>query len=324
MNSNLKSAMIDVPVLLIFFTRPDTFKKVFDKVKEVRPAQLFLACDGPREGHPQDEKLINDCKKIAENIDWNCEVYRDYSNKNMGCGLRPQAAITWAFEKVDRLVILEDDCVPHESFFPYMEELLEKYKDDERIGMISGLNHFRYWDCGDYSYCFTKTGAIWGWGTWKRVWEKYDYSITGINSKYVQRLLERQITLKRARKRMITKWIETFARLQNGENISYWDSQFGYLKRTQSYMSIVPKINLIHNIGVGNGSTHAQVNIDSCWKTGMLHFMPTEPIDYPLKHPDFVMIDADYDDKVDATWGFPNPIAYNVKRGIRLLNRIRK
>ena len=324
MNDNLKPALLNVPVLLIFFTRPDTFKEVFSKVKEARPAQLFLACDGPRNNHSQDIELIEKCKKIAEDIDWDCEVHHNYANENMGCGMRPQTAITWAFETVDRLVVLEDDCVPHESFFPFMEELLEKYKDDERIGMVSGFNHFKEWDCGGYSYCFTKTGAIWGWGTWKRVWEKYDYSLSEVQSAYVQRLLKGQFTFKRAHKMMSRKWLNTFQQIKRGENISYWDSQFGYLKRAQSYLSIVPRVNLICNIGIGSNSTHAQISIKSNWKKGMLHFMPTESIETPLIHPRFIMVDVDYDNKEYAIWGAPNPITHNFKRAIRLLKRIMK
>ncbi len=322
MTNDLKPVGIDLPVLLIFFTRPDTFKEVFRKVKEARPSKLFLACDGARADHPEDAQRIEECKKIAEDIDWECEVYKNYSESNMGCGMRPQSAITWAFETVDRLVILEDDCVPHDSFFPYMAELLERYKNDERICMVSGLNHMKEWDCGGYSYCFTKTGAIWGWGTWKRVWDKYDYFVSGIQSEYIQRLLMEQITYKRARKPMIARFLKTAQRLQQGEKISYWDFQFGYLKRTQSYLSIVPRVNLIQNIGVGNYSSHAQFDCDGIWKKGMLHFMPTESIDIPLKHPNFVMADVKYDNAVDAKYAYPHPLKRFYGRVKRVLRRI--
>ncbi len=320
----MKNYKTDVPVLLIFFTRPDTFEKVFEAVKKARPSKLFLACDGPRENRPDDIEKIEECKRIASNVDWECEVHTNYSDVNLGCGVRPQSAISWALSIVDRIVILEDDCIPDETFFPYMAELLEKYKDDERIGMVSGLNHLRTWNCDKYSYCFTKTAAIWGWGTWARVWKDYDYTVASLDSPYVQNLIKKQITFNRAKDAKVKLWLKTTERVKNGENISYWDSQFGYLKMYKGYLSIVPRTNLIHNIGVGESSTHANSNISSKWQKGMLHFIPTEPIESPLIHPDFVMCDTEYDDTVDKIWGYPNPILKQFGRVKRLLKRIFK
>lgn len=322
MNNDLKPSLVNVPVLLIFFTRPDTFKEVFAKVKEARPSQLFLACDGPRHDHPRDIELINECKKIAEDIDWDCEVYQNYAEDNMGCGMRPQTAITWAFEKVDRLVILEDDCVPHKSFFPYMEELLGKYKDDERIGLICGFNHFLDWDCGEYSYFYTKVGPLAGaWGTWKRIWDMYDYKLKDIENPLLQRLIYNDITYKRAKRKKVTLFKNTANKLKNNINISYWDVQFGYLKSIQSLLSIVPKFSLASNIGLGIGSTHAKNAKNSM---PSIFFAEEKTLDFPLKHPSFMICDHEYDNKVDATWGYPNPIIHNFKRAIRLLKRIMK
>lgn len=316
-------AKFDLAVLLIFFTRPDTFEKVFAAVKEARPSKLFLACDGPRDGRADDVERIAACKKIAEDIDWECEVYTDYAEKNMGCGMRPQTAITWALSIVDRIVVLEDDCVPEPTFFPYMAELLEKYKDDERIGMVSGLNHFVNWDCGTNSYCFVNNGAIWGWGTWARVWKEYDYTLASLKDPYVQRLMSGEIVCKRAKEKKVQHFMKTVHRLESGENISYWDTQFGYLRIFKRYLSIVPHTNLIHNIGLGADSTHAKTGASSAkWQKGMLHYMPISPIELPLKHPEFIMCDHAYDIKTDVTWGYPHPLVRNFKRGIRLLRRM--
>lgn len=293
---------VDVPVLLIFFTRDDTFAKVFEKVREAKPSKLFLACDGPRENRPDDIEKIAKCKEIASNIDWECEVYTNYSDVNLGCGVRPQSAIAWALSIADRLVILEDDCIPELCFFDYMAELLEKYKNDERIGMISGLNHLKDWDCGEYDYCFTKNGAIWGWGTWKRVWDKYDYTISLFNNEYARKQLINSFRNKNAAKFRESTWVETNKRLKNGENISYWDVQFGFLKHINSYLAIVPKNNLICNIGVGADSSHAIGLSQTEWKKGMLHFIPTAKIEQPLKHPPFVLQDVEYDRLVDKYW----------------------
>lgn len=290
----MKKSLIDLPVLMIFFTRPNTLEKVFEKVKEARPSKLFLACDGAREGNLRDIDAIEKCKKIVENIDWECEVHKHYSEVNLGCGKGPQTAISWAFEYTDRLVILEDDCVPDITFFPYMAELLEKYKDDERIGMISGLNHLKEWDCGGNSYCFTKTGATCGWGTWKRVWKDYDYYLSDINDKYIQNLLLNDIRPKKIAKIRISEW-ERANRETTTKSVRYWDFQFGFLKYSHSYLAIVPKHNLICNIGVGIGSTHTENNKKEQWKKGKILFMPTAMMDIPLVHPKYIACDRNYD-----------------------------
>ena len=314
-----KKSLIDLPVLLIFFNRPDTFEKVFEQVKIARPSKLFLACDGARENNKDDIVRIEECKRIASQVDWECDVYTNYSEENLGCGVKPFSAIKWALEIVDRIVILEDDCVPEQSFFPYMAELLEKYKDDERIGMVSGLNHFAKWDCGKYSYCFTRIGAIWGWGTWRRVWDDYDFTLSTLQDPYIQKLIYNDITFKRAKQLKIDNWLKTTNRVLNGEKISYWDVQFGYLKFYKGYLTIVPKVNLIHNIGVGEYSTHASTAIQKKWRKGMLHFIPLNKMDSKIHHPDFVICDHAYDDAVDSTFGFPN---FFLKWYRKIINRI--
>ena len=133
---------VDIPVYLNFFCRPDTFQYVFNAVREARPSMLFLSCDGARENRKDDEQNIKKCQEIAEQIDWECTVYKNYSEKNLGCGMRMYTGISWAFEYVDRLIILEDDCVPSQDCFIFFEELLEKYLNDERINMICGMNNW--------------------------------------------------------------------------------------------------------------------------------------------------------------------------------------
>ena len=287
---------IDLPVLLIFFARPNTLSLVFDKVKKARPSKLFLACDGARAGNKRDVEAIEKCKKIVNNIDWECEVYTNYSTENLGCGRGPSSAISWAFEYTDKLLILEDDCVPDDTLFPFMVEMLDKYKNDDRVGIISGFNHFKDWDCGEYSYCFTKTGATLGWGTWKRVWKNYDYTIMTIDDTYCVKLLSNLIKNKHMKKSRIGSWKK--ASVETCEKkVNYWDIQFGFLKYTQSYLCIVPKGNLIYNIGVGEGSTHTEKDKESLWKLGKILFMPTVSMQFPIKHPNYMICDNKYDEQ---------------------------
>ena len=300
----MNKANYDLSVLMIFFTRPDTLKQVFAQVKRARPARLFLACDGPREGNTGDVLRMEECKAIVSDIDWECEVHTHYSDVNLGCGRGPCEAITWAFQHTDKLVILEDDCVPHDSFFPYMQQMLDKYENDDRVGMISGLNHFKNWDCGGNSYCFTNSAAIWGWGTWKRVWDQYDYYIEKIHDPYCRELLIKNSVNHRVAAGRMKCWDNT-AREAKIKKIQLWDAQFGFLLFAHSYYGIVPKCNLICNIGAGAGSTHAQKVQAMKWKPGKVLFMPTEQMDFPLKHPEYVVCDRFYDEKYFNTMAFP-------------------
>ena len=282
-----------VPVALIFFNRPDTFEKVFERVREAKPKKLYLIQDGPR--NDNDIPKIMECRKIAESIDWKCEIIKDYSEVNLGCGVRPQSGITSALKNEESIIILEDDCVPANSFFPYCEEMLEKYKDDERICYISGLNHFEKWDCGESDYFFTKTGAIWGWATWKRAWDRYDYYMNDIDDERVLSLVQNQITNKHSAKVRVESWKKAKKSLDNGEKLSYWDTQWGFAQFTQNMLAIVPRANQISNIGAGADSTHTQ-NITSAKyiKYKNVFSIPTYEFSFPLKHPPFCVCDRDY------------------------------
>ena len=288
----------ETPVLLIFFNRPDTFSKVFEKVRKAKPRTLILAQDGPRGDY--DISAIKKCREIAENIDWECEVIRDYSDVNLGCGVRPQSAITNVLDKFEEVIILEDDCIPSDSFFPYCEEMLERYKSDERICYISGLNHFEKWECGGNDYFFTKSGSIWGWATWRRAWNKYyDYYVSGVSSNYNLKLLETQIPNKYVFKSRKSAWLRANNSFTSGEKLSYWDMQWGFVKYSQNMLVIVPAKNLIHNVGVGTSSTHAQNLRNTTFvKYKNFVFIPTYEIEFPLIHPSTCICDTRYDNLV--------------------------
>lgn len=153
-------------VLMIFINRPETFEKLFERVREAKPYNLILAQDVAKNGN--EHNGMDACRKITERIDWDCEVIWDSSETNLGCGVRPYSAISNALKEFESVIILEDDCIPAVSFFRYCDELLERYQDDDRVAYISGLNHFETWDCGQSDYFFTRAGAIWGWATWRK------------------------------------------------------------------------------------------------------------------------------------------------------------
>ena len=279
-------------VTMIFFNRPDTLQLVFDKVRQAQPPKLFLVQDGPREGNEKDARGVEACRKIVENVDWDCEVFRNYSDVNLGCGVRPMSGITWALSQVDSTIILEDDCVPDPTFFAYCDEMLERYAQDERIAYISGLNHFEEWDFGGSSYGFARGGAIWGWATWKRAWDRYDYAVKDIADPYI----EKQLTcLFAEEKGKIAAWKKARDLVASDTKISYWDVQWGFVKHTQNQMVIVPKYNLICNIGVGADSTHAATVSRNHRKYRDYNNMPVRALEFPLVHPTHRLCDMEYD-----------------------------
>ena len=184
-NSNVEIA----PVALIFFNRPETFQKVFDEVKKVKPSKLFLIKDGPRNENTEDIGKIAKCMEIVDKIDWKCEVRKNYSAENLGCGRRPYTGIDWVFSQVDHAIILEDDCVPSESFFYFCSEMLERYSLDERIFLITGCNlELETKNCNE-SYFFGYSGTNWGWASWRRCWENMDYNMEFTNDQSTVKLL---------------------------------------------------------------------------------------------------------------------------------------
>lgn len=279
-------------VTLIFFNRPDTLFRVFEKIKLAKPPVLFLIQDGARKGNLVDEQGIKACQQIVEDIDWDCKVYKNYSETNLGCGVRPQSGITWVLSQVDRTIILEDDCVPDMSFFDYCDELLEKYQYDDRIAYICGMNHFEEWDFGNSSYGFTKGGGIGGWATWQRAWKRYDYSVGAIHDQYVESLMRENFIGIANR---ISLWKRTNKLVSQNTKISYWDVQWGFVKYSQNQLAIVPKYNLISHIGIGDMSTHATTGSLNHKKYKDFNNMPVRPLEFPLLHPQHMLCDVKYD-----------------------------
>jgi hypothetical protein len=286
---------IDVPVYLNFFNRPETFKLVFDAIREAKPSKLFLACDGPRIGREDDKINVEKCKEIAENIDWECEVHKNYSKINLGCGMRMNTGISWAFEFVDRVLIFEDDCVPSQDFFPFCEELLEKYKNDDRIHMINAMNHLIKYEETPYSYFFGP-GCCWGWATWKRAWRQMNFKMTFLEDIYSMKCVERKYPFY---KNAYSEGMEKLSVLNSKKRLSSWTYQSGMASALYSQMAIVPSVNMITNIGLTADSTHAVNNLKKLSKKTQSYFnAPLIPMQFPLNHPTYIVEDWNYYDLV--------------------------
>lgn len=291
---------INVPVAIIFFNRPAPLRKCFEAVREAKPTKLFLVQDGPRKSNQTDLRNVEECRKIVENVDWDCEVVRIYSEENLGCGKRIYTGIKEVFNHVDRVVILEDDIVASKDFFYFASEMLEKYKDDERIIDIAGMNHCGVNTSCPYSYFFSEIGSCWGWATWKRSWDLMEYNFDFINDEYaVNCFMKSYYRSKKMRKNMIKESKKRREILKNGGRLTAWTHQFMMAGYFQSTLSIVPKMNLVSNIGLTEDSGHATSSIKKIPKgLQRVFFMKTYHLDNPLIHPKYVIEDNVYSKKV--------------------------
>ncbi len=244
--------LYNTPILFLVFNRPETTIKVFEEIRKIRPKQLFIAADGYRPDKVGEETLCKEVKSIVSNIDWNCEVHRLFRNENLGCGKAVSSAISWFFENVEEGIILEDDCLPNQSFFNFCQELLIKYRNVEDIMMISGNNFLNnHIVKNNYeSYYFSKYAFIWGWASWRRSWKEYDINIVKENEK-----INKNLKNKKEQK----YWLNIFDLVSN-KKIDTWDYQWVYTIFKMNRLTIVPNINLVSNIGFGNNSTHTLIS----------------------------------------------------------------
>ncbi len=286
------ASLMDVPVLLIIFNKPDTTAKVFQAIARARPTKLFIAADGPRVGKAGEAETCAAARAVVQDIDWPCEVKLKFSDVNLGCGRNPASAITWVFEHVDRAVILEDDCVPHETFFRFCSELLERYLNNPQIMHIAGNN----WQMGKrrsrHSYFFSSHNLCnGGWATWRRAWAQYDPLMTEWpmlrESNLLQQIVKHPVVVAHMR--------EMFDQVHAAAgNIGVWDYQWTLLLWARGGLSILPASTLISNIGFGHpNATHTCSAIDShALLTGSLKM---KRMKFPMSHPTDIarLIDAD-------------------------------
>jgi hypothetical protein len=253
MNSKLsKNGIFDIPVLFLVFNRLDTAKQVFEAIRKAAPQKLYIASDGPRSNcDGEDEKVKIVKEYVLKSIDWNCEVKTLFREKNLGCGKAVSSAITWFFENEEMGIILEDDCLPSESFFPYCKELLEMYKDDARIYGIGGFNLLTETK-SPCSYCFSQLSYNWGWASWKRAWKYFNFNIANLNS------FIKQKKIKRIFKRYCDRyyWLDIFKKMEKYEGNDIWDYQWTYTIFNNDGITIFPAKNQVTNIGFGADATH--------------------------------------------------------------------
>lgn len=284
---------LDVAVLCIFFARPEQFAKSFERVREIRPRVLLLWQDGPRSGRQDDVENIEKCRKIAENIDWECEVHRNYHERNIGCDPSTFMSHKWAFSIVDKCIILEDDIVPSKSFFFFCKELLDKYEADERIDRICGQTLFGGIEDKRYSYFFSRSGSSWGWASWRRVAEKWDEKYEFLKDPYYLDLAEKRFGHRRFKKSVKN------ARLGASEGKAYWEHIIGFETTLNSRLVIYPSVNMIENVGASANATHAVGSVDELPADVRAMFnTKAQELEFPLRHPPYVIEDYHYFEKI--------------------------
>jgi hypothetical protein len=310
------------PVALFFFNRPRHLERVFARVREVKPAHLMLVCDGPRRDVAGEADAVQACRDVVERIDWPCEVTRLYAEENMGCRDRIASGIRATFDRYESAIFLEDDCLPKPSFFGYCDELLQRYEADDAVAFISGTRFIRLpKPIDDASYQFCRMPLVWGWASWRSAWEGYDALMPSwpnheqaIRHKlmHATRSLDESIAL-----RVTNSVVSAFTNCYR-QTLNTWDHPLAYHLMMQDRRCIIPRDNLVTNIGFGPLSTHSgriptQVSLTA------------SDIARPLTHPAESEIDPHLD---AAVWKncFLNPmlgepvlqrIAHRVKRAVQ-------
>lgn len=262
------------PVALILFNRPETTRRVFAEIARARPSRLLAVADGPRPDRPGEAERCAEARAVLGAVDWPCEVSTHFSDVNLGCRRRLSSGIDWIFAQAPEAIILEDDCLPHPTFFRFCEELLARYRDDRRVSQIDGVNFQDGFRPNADSYYFSKYSHVWGWASWRDRWRSfYDPDLThwpairdaGRTADLVGGAAEADY------------WREIFDRVHRGE-IDTWDYQWTFACMRAGSRAVIPAVNLVCNIGFGAGATHTH-------DRNPLAELPVEAMEFPLRHP---------------------------------------
>lgn len=286
-NARVISHPFNVPVALFLFNRPKELKAVFDAIAKIKPSTLFIIADGPRAGNIDDPQLCAKARSIVEQVDWPCDVHRQYSETNQGCRSAIPNGLDWVFSHVEKCIILEDDCVPNESFFYYCEELLNLYCDNPSIMTIGGHRYDGPDEFSSESYFFSKYPSTWGWATWRRAWKHFDLELTQWpelkNTDWLSKIL--------GNKNHELYWSRIFDQMIEG--MDAWDYALVFSSWIQKGISIRSKVNLIENIGFGPDATHTKDNHH------IISQRKHKNLPFPLLHPEIIQTKTEDDDRIE-------------------------
>ena len=266
------------PIAYFVFNRPQHTRTTFAQIREQQPRQLFVIADGPRPDYSSDQMACAEVRDVVSEVDWQCEVRRNYAHTNLGLKLRFGTGLDWVFGEVERAIVLEDDCLAHPDFFAFCDALLERYADDPRVAVVTGDNFQRGRRSGEASYYFSKYNHVWGWATWRRAWENYDADITFWRE---WRASDdwRRIVPDRVERRY---WRRIFDRVARGK-ASTWDYPWTASTWHNGGLTATPNANLVTNIGIGPAATHT-------YRAVAVEGEPIAPLG-PMTHPPSVKQD---------------------------------
>lgn len=311
----------DIPVVLFIFKRKEKIKQIIDKIKEIQPKKVYILGDGPR--NSEEIKIVNECRKVTEtSITWECEIIKNYSKENRGVYENIARGAKWVFEREEKAIFLEDDNLPEKSFFYFCRELLEKYNKDERVLWICGTNYLEKFETPNKeSYVFTKHLMPCGWASWRDKFNKfYDGNLEILDDTLSLKNIEAQYECKKLFKQQLESAMLEKKRILKGNKPSSWDHQMAISIRNNSVYGISPKYNLIRNIGVDNDSIHGGNSFDN-EMTKRFCAIKSYSIEFPLKHPKYVVSNFIYEKKVAKL--ILLPLNYRIRgKFIKLIKKI--
>jgi len=304
---------LNAPILFLAFNRQETTRRVFEAIREAKPARLYVAADGPRPERQGEEALCAETRSLATAVDWPCEVKTLFRERNLGCREAVSSAITWFFENEPEGIILEDDCLPSQDFFRFCSELLDRYRDDERVMHIGGANFQFGIKRGDGSYYFSKVAHIWGWASWRRAWRHYDVDMKSLPAfrdsgcfKDIFQTKAQAVTWRKIMQGVYDKkpWFNT------------WDHQWTYALFKEGGLSIIPNVNLVSNIGFKTGGAHTKPGAKSVFDA-----IPCEKLEEELRHPRFMVPSVAADLDSFKRFFYESPLKRALRKSKELANR---
>ena len=292
------------PVLFLIFKRAETTRRVFGRIREARPPRLYIAADGPRADRVGEAEQCAEARAVVAVVDWPCEVHRLYQDKNLGCGQGVSTAISWFFEHEEQGIILEDDVLPHIDFFRYCDEMLERFKDDGSIQLIAGSNYFYNGFDADVSYYLSSFMHIWGWASWRRVWQTYDFDLNHLSDEKMHDQLFKLFPKPSA------KYFWKIYQVMKRHEIDTWDYQLFMNQQYYNRYAISPYVNMVENIGIGGGNaTHTTEDTATS--------NPIIGSPYPLRHPEVLSTNAAADLIAMKTTGqYQRPLIERIYRKV--------
>lgn len=280
------SDRVQTPVAMFVFARPDTTARVLEAVRRARPRRLLVVADAARAGRPEEQRRCDAVRSLFDRIDWDCQVEREFATSNLGCRRRLSSGLDWVFARAEEAIVLEDDCLPHPTFFPYCDALLERHRDDARVMAITGDNYQGGQRRGSGSYYFSRFMHVWGWASWRRAWRHYDVTLADWPERRRTDWLLRILGSHRDAR----LWTRLFDRVRAGE-IDTWDYQWTYAIWARDGLVATPNVNLVSNIGIVGTHTGGDDRFFN---------MPTAPMQLPPLPPGELAPDAEADRVIAA------------------------